>query len=140
MKRIDNYSWREWDAGSSLLLWKWPQLYQAWAREFQPNYEIDNLPQFLRPRNPSKTEEDQTKMKNKVEKVRKSLYIETGAVLSLTHIFYVRKGLNDVWMVYNGTSYVLNIDLWVPHFGLQIFQHTLCALLPVYSHCDMDVG
>ena len=28
MKRIANCSWWEWDAGSSLLLWKWPQQYQ----------------------------------------------------------------------------------------------------------------
>ena len=43
-------------------------------------------------------------------------------------------------MVYNSTSCGLNLDLWAPHFGLPIFQHTLCALLPVYSQCNMDVG
>ena len=32
MKRIDDCSWWEWDTGSSLFFWKWPQLYQAWAR------------------------------------------------------------------------------------------------------------
>ena len=79
-------------------------------------------------------------MKNKVDKVRKRLYIEQGTVLSLTHMFYVRKGLNDIQMVYNGTSYGLNLDLQAPYFGLPIVQHTLGALLPGYSQCDMDVG
>ena len=32
---------------------------------------MDDLPQFLHPLDPAKIEEDQTKMKNKVEKVRK---------------------------------------------------------------------
>ena len=79
-------------------------------------------------------------MKNKVEKVRKSVYIDPGTVLSLPHMFYVRKGLNDIWMVYNGTSCGLDISLWEPHFGLPIVQHTLHVLLPGYSKGDMDVG
>ena len=51
------------------------------------------------PRDQAKTEEDRTKIKNKVEKVRKRLYINSGTLLSLTDMFYVRKGLNDIWMV-----------------------------------------
>ena len=92
--------------GSSLLFCKWPQQYQAWATEGQPNYTIDNFPQFLRPKDPAKKEEDQINTKNKVEKIRKRLYIDPETVLSITHMFYVRKGLNDIQMVYNGTSYV----------------------------------
>ena len=38
-------------------------------------------------------------MKNIVEKVRKRLYIYPGAVLSLTNMSYVRKGLNTIQMV-----------------------------------------
>ena len=91
------------------------------------------------PNDPEKTEEDRTKMKNKVEKVIKRMYIESGTVLSLTHMFYVRKELNDIRMVYNGTSCGLNLALWEPYFGLTIVQHTLSTLLPGYSQCDMDV-
>ena len=140
MKRITNFSWWEWDAVYSLLFCKWPQLYQAWAREGQPNYAIDNFPKFFLPQDPAKTEEDRTKMKNNVENVRKSMYSDPGIVLSLTQMFYVRKGLNNIRMVYNGTLCNLNLDLWAPHFGLPIVQHTLRALLPRYSKCDMDVG
>ena len=79
-------------------------------------------------------------MKNKVDKVIKTLYIDPGKFLSLAHMFYVCKVLNDIRMVYNSNSCGLNLALWAPHFGLPIVQYTLCALLPVYSHCDMDVG
>ena len=79
-------------------------------------------------------------MRNKVDKVRKSLYIEPGTSLILTHIVYSRKDLNDIWMVYNGTLCGLNLDLWAPHVGLPVVQHTICALLSGYSQCDMDVG
>ena len=79
-------------------------------------------------------------MNNKVDKVRKRLYIEPGTVLSTTHMFYVCKCFNGIRMVYNGTSFGLNLALWAPHFGLPIVQHTFRALLPGYSQCDMDVG
>ena len=79
-------------------------------------------------------------MKNKVDKVRKRLYIDTGTLLSLTHMFYVRKGLNGIRMVYNSTSCGLNQALWAPYLGLPIIQQIICAVLPGYSQCDMDVG
>ena len=79
-----------------------------------------------------KIEEDRTKIKNKVDKVIKRLYIYPGTVLSLTHMFYFREGLNDIRVVYNGTSCGVNLSLWAPHFGLSIVQHTLCALLLLY--------
>ena len=50
-------------------------------------------------------------MKNKVDKVRKRLYIELGKFLSLTQMIYVRKGLNAILMVYNSTSFGLNLDI-----------------------------
>ena len=100
---------------------------------------MDNLTQFLRPQDPSKTEEDRIKTKNKADKVRIRLYIEPGTVLSLTHMFYVHKGLKNIRMVYKGNSCGLNLALCVPNFGLPIVQHTLRALLPGYSQCNMDV-
>ena len=68
-------------------------------------------PQFLRPQDPDKTKEGRTKTKNKAGKVRKRMYIETGIVLSLSHMFYVRKVLNDIWMVYSGISRGLDLAI-----------------------------
>ena len=67
-------------------------------------------------------------MKEKVEKVRNRMYIDPGTVISLSHIFHVRKVLNDIQMLYNGTSCGLNLALWEPHFGLPIVRHTLRAI------------
>ena len=54
-------------------------------------------------------------------------------------MFYVLKCLNNIQIVYNGSSCGLNLVLRVPHFGLPIFQHNICALLPGYSQWFMDV-
>ena len=47
-------------------------------------------------------------MKTKLDNVRQRRYIEMGLVSSLTHMFYVAKGMEDIRMVYNGTSSGLN--------------------------------
>ena len=52
----------------------------------------------------------------KVGKVRKMMNIEPGTVLDLSHMFYVREGLNNIPMVYNGTSCGSNLALWTPRF------------------------
>ena len=67
-------------------------------------------------------------------------YIEVGSVISLTCYFYVKKGLYDVMIVYNGTGCGLNGSIWAPYFGLPTVRHTLCSLLPGYSQCNLDIG
>lgn len=140
IRRAAAATWWDWDQGSRLLFWRWPADRQLWAREGQPHFLIGNLPSFKSPQSPAKTLEDAKLMKLKVGKVRQRGYIEPGFVLSLTHMFYVPKGISDIRMVYNGTSCGLNDVLWAPHFGLPIMQHTLRSLLPNYYQCDMDVG
>ena len=68
------------------------------------------------------------------------MYIDPGTVLSLSHMFYVRKGLMHIRMVYNDTSYGSNLAIWAPHSGLPIVQHNIHAILTGYSQCEMDVG
>ena len=140
LRRTADCSWWEWLEGSSLLFWKWPDSHFGWARDGQPHFQTGELPRFTKPQDPPKRKEDGAKMKAKVDKVRSRDYIEYGWVKSLTHMFYVEKGLTDIRMVYNGTSSGLNDVLWAPHFGLPIMQHTLRSLRPGYFQCDMDVG
>ncbi|KAL7525294.1 hypothetical protein ACHAXR_000940, partial [Thalassiosira sp. AJA248-18] len=101
-------SWWEWGQGSSLFFWRWPPSHRVWAMEGQPHFVTGDLPSFKKPQKPAKLPEHMVKMKEKVMKVRRRLYIETGEVLSLTHMFCVPKGLLDIRMVYNGTSCGLN--------------------------------
>jgi hypothetical protein len=79
-------------------------------------------------------------MQRKVAQVRKRGYVSPRTVLSGMHYFLVPKGLDDIRMVYNGTSYGLNKVLWAPRFGLQTVKQTLWALLPGYRQYDLDVG
>ena len=138
--RIANCSWWDWDAGSSLFFWKWPLPYQHWARDGQPHYQVGELPAFTKPQDSAKKESDRVKMKKKLDKVRQRFYIEPGPVTSLSHMFYVPKGLEDIRMVYNAASCGLNDALWAPHFGLPTVQQTIRSLLPEYYQCDMDIG
>jgi hypothetical protein len=79
-------------------------------------------------------------MRAKFVQVQKRGYILPGKVVGETHYFCVDKGLNDIRMVYNGTSCGLNDVLWAPRFGLPMVRQTLQALLPGYFQCDLDVG
>ena len=71
-------------------------------------------------------------MRKKVVQVWKRGYVSPGTVLSGMHYFLVPKGLEDIRMVYNGTSCGLNKVLWAPRFGLPTVRQTLHALLPGY--------
>jgi hypothetical protein len=98
------------------------------------------FPVFLQPQ---KQHRDLTKhklMRAKVVQVRKRGYILPGQVIRGTHYFCVNKGLDDIRMVYNGTSCSLNEVLWAPRFGLPTVKHTLRALLPGYFQCNLDMG
>jgi hypothetical protein len=79
-------------------------------------------------------------MRKNVIQVRKRGYISSRPVVSNTHYFSVPKGLDDIRMVYNGTSCRLNDVLWAPRFGLPTVKQTLRALLPGYMQCDLDIG
>ena len=61
MKRIADCSWWEWDTGSSLFFWKWPQQYQAWDKEVRPYYAMDNSFQFFALRIQSKRRRIETR-------------------------------------------------------------------------------
>ena len=140
IRRGAEASWWDWDEGSSLIYWRWPSTHRGWAMCGQPHFVVSDLPAFKVPQAPARSPGDGERMREKVSKVRQRRYIDAGPVRSLTHMFCVPKGLDDIRMVYNGTSCGLNDSLWSPHFGLPTVQHTLRSLLPDYCQCDMDVG
>ena len=63
---------------------------------------------MVRPQLTYKTPRDTKLVRNKVVVVRFKNYIVPRDVTSLTHYFYVEKGLEDIRMVYNGTYSGLN--------------------------------
>ena len=113
-------SWWEWDYGSSLFFWRWPEDYQDIACKGVP-------PMFLSP--PPSCKETQPKIndeklrlmiREKLEKVLKKKYIEITdiqMVESIMYMFDVVKG-DDIRMVYDGSKSGLNDLLWAPWFAL----------------------
>lgn len=79
-------------------------------------------------------------MNKKVNKVRRRMYIAAGVVYSLTHMFDVPKGVEDIRMVYDGTASGLNDVIFAPHFSLPVLDNVLRSLLPRYHAADLDVG
>ena len=86
------------------------------------------------------TPEDSKLVMKKVVQVQLKWYMEPGMMSSLVHCFYVKKGLYDTIMVYNGTWYGLNTSVWAPHFGLPAVIHTLRCLMPGYPQYNLDIG
>jgi hypothetical protein len=73
-------------------------------------------------------------------KVLARSYFEYGNVASLTQLFAVAKGDEDIRMVYTGTSSGLNSHLWCPWFALATINTMLRALEPGTFMGDLDVG
>jgi hypothetical protein len=76
----------------------------------------------------------------KLDKVRKQHYISPGEVRLLTDFFSVSKGLDDIFLVYNGTSSGLNDILWVLSFPMPTGETLLCSVFPHSWMDDTDLG
>jgi hypothetical protein len=140
IRRSSNASWFEWLEGSAPFFWNWGVGYQRLIRDGQPHYTTGPFQPFLKPQKAHRDPAKHELMRAKVVQVRKRGYILPGKITGGTQFFCVDKGLDDIRMVYNGTSCGLNEVLWAPRFGLPTVKQTLRALLPGYFQCDLDVG
>ena len=137
-----NSTWWEWSCGSTLVFWRWSSSDQlADCRDGMPMYVQGNLSSLQYRRAQARPKVDKYELvQSKLMQVRTRRYICPGQVTSLTDYFDVPKGINDVRMVYNGTSCGLNDLLWAPSFWL---PNTITAarLLDFSSFCvDLDLG
>ena len=114
--------------------------YQRLIRDGQPHFTTGPFQPFLKPQRAHQDPVKQELMREKVVQVRKRGYILPGEITGGTQFFCVDKGVDDIRMVYNGTSCGLNEVLWAPRFGLPTVRQTLRALLPGYFQCNLDVG
>jgi hypothetical protein len=92
---------------------------------------------------PQKDEPDPSKKENIRLIFLKALakrYFEYGDAASLTQFFAVAKGEEDIRMVYNGTSSILNAHLWCPWLALATINTMLRALEPGTYMGEIDVG
>ena len=132
--------WWEWVAGSTPIVWNWPERYIDEVCAGQKHFLVGEFTAFTRPQLPSQTKKEGEQVQVKLVQVRRSEYIESGPADSLTHYFPMEKGPYDIHMVYGGTSSGLNSGVWAPHFGLPYVSHTVRSLMPGYCQYNLDVG
>ena len=90
-------------------------------KECQYGCEIfikDKLPRFTKKQRIPTDSAEFEMIKKKIDKVQSRRYIDGGTVLSLTALFYVPKGEDDIRLVYDLTALVLNDAFWVPTFWM----------------------
>ena len=132
-------TWWDWDAGSSLVFWRWNGLDQQTDAWFgTPIHVSGALPSYHRKQRPP-SDDLLTQVGGKLSTVLSRGNFDVDAPIeSMSDYFAVPKGECDIRMVYNGTSCGLNASLWAPNFWLQSSESAL-RFLTCDSYCgDMD--
>ena len=76
----------------------------------------------------------------KLNDVRRKGYISEGEVVSVTSLFDVPKGNDDIRLVYDATKSGLNEAVWAPWFALQTCESHLRSVDPGTFMGDADLG
>ena len=138
--RAANSTFWDWDAGSSLFFWRWPDKFQNEARDGTPVFVTGKLPRYkCKQRWPSDPIIKQ-KMIDKWLNIIKRSYVQPGAVISLTGSFPVAKGSSDIRMVYDASKCRLNEQIWAPNFMLPTIDMTLRHVDKSAWFGDIDLG
>ena len=121
VRRAEACSFWEWDKGSSILFWRWPEDYQHIARTgIAPMFESEP-PKTMEFQPPYPDDDVKMKVKTKIQRVIDRGYIEITDIQfveALMYVFHVPKGLDDIRMVYDGSKSGLNACLYAPWFAL----------------------
>ena len=143
IRRAELASWWNWDGGSSLFFWRWPEIYQKDVLFGGPvRFDKEPVPWFQRAKDPQ-ADQDVGKMRGKLEKVIQRGYIilvNKEELISLLNVFFVKKGDDDLRAVYDATMSGLNDALWTPWFFLPTPDAITRELLPGYWSTDNDYG
>jgi hypothetical protein len=140
MSRVYQCDWWEWNQGSALFFWRWHPEFKTCAWDGIPVFMLDQQPLYKVPQPPTRSEDVQEKVKEKLSKVRERGYIEKGFVKSLTGYFPVKKSLFNIRMVYDASKCGLNKLVWAPNF----FIPSVDSMVDVLDHnswmADIDLG
>ena len=140
IRRAGLASWWEWDAGSTLFFWRWPEEYKKDVRDGLEVCVEGQLPEYWAkqrwPENPKEREQLRQKLFKPVSKN----YIARGFVKSLISFFAVLKGLDDIRIVYDATKSFLNEAIWAPNFFLPTVDSVLRNADTQTWYGDIDLG
>lgn len=122
--------------------WRWPEWYQPCIAEgIKPCLK----PDFTCYTEKQSPERDLKVTKQVLEKlalvVMKGYVVWNPKITSYTHYFSVRKGAENIWMVYDLSKNGLNLCLlWVPRFPLpNLDTHLRAVVLGTWMR-DLDLG
>ena len=134
-------SYQGWDQGSSLIFWRWPGPMRKEARDGIPPYIKGHLPTNMKRSRVSPN--DKSLIWAKLLKYLKKGYLFLDTEESITNVidyFAVKKGVDDIRVVYNGASCGINAATWCSNFWLPT-STTLTRLLSYdYKVVDVDIG
>ena len=134
-------TWWNWDGGSTIYFWRWPECFQTVVRDGTKVFIHRNqLPAYTQPQQLSKHPETCEQVERKVNRVRSRGYIKEGGVKSTTGFFDVPKGESDIRMVYDATKCGLNAALWTPNFFLPTIDSILRNADEEIWFGDIDLG
>eukprot|EP00978_Attheya_sp_CCMP212_P016480 scaffold43205_cov34-Attheya_sp.AAC.2 len=141
VERSSRSTWWEWDFGSRLFFWRWPNHYQIIARDGVPLKVEGVFKKNLSTRPPAGlSDEVMEQVRKKLTKVRDRRYVTPGFVYILTKFFAVPKGDDDIRMVYDASSCGVNENLWAPSFPLPTVESLLRATNIGSWMGDIDIG
>ena len=117
VERAQFCSFWDWDRGSSIFFWRWPEDYQDIVREgLAPMFDGDP-PNNLEFQPPYKDNDVKAKVKEKLQRVLDRGYVkitDIKFVEALMYMFHVPKGESDIRMMYDATKSRLNESLFAP--------------------------
>ena len=133
-------SYQGWDQGSSLIFWRWPSPMRKQARDGIPPYIKGPLPTNMK-RSRVSSEEKPLIWAKLCKYLKKGyLLIKIGNVITnVIDYFSVKKGEEDIRVVYNGVSCGLNTATWCSNFWLPTSTTLTCLLLYDYKVVDVDI-
>ena len=138
---ISNSTYFSWNAGSSLLFWRWDSRLQHIAKYGFPTHVCNELPSnFRRPKKPSK--KLHSKILAKIVKSVRRNYLKPASlskVKNLIDYFAVPKA-EDIRLVLNGSSCGLNKAVWASNFWLPTALTMTRQLGFNYKFVDIDLG
>ena len=142
LSRVSACTTWKWEKGSRLFFWRWGEEFSSEARDGSKTFIQSKLPNCQERQKPPRRKDTLNLVRDKLNDVRRKGYIsdENLVVKSVTSLFDVPKGDNDVRMVYNATSSGLNDAVWAPWFSLPTVESHLRAVDPGTFMVDCDLG
>ena len=139
IRRVIGCTAWSWPKGSRLFFWRWGEFTRT-ARDGAKVHVKGELPEYSKRQKAPSNERNLNLVQNKLNDVRAKGYIAKGEVISVTSLFDVPKGTDDIRLVYDATKSGLNEVCWAPWFSLQTCESHLRAVDPGTFMGDADLG